>query len=581
MPNDHVSFFQFIENFNCSRLFSISLAIYGLGCMIANKKKASAIVFTIGTLIHPITAGWCLPVWMFFYYPKTRTPVAIVSFLLPLTYMLKIGFFDVYPSDWGKCTQKHDVSFIMLWRETLAVVFFGIVVPKISRDEVFLKFSKALFWTFMIGLYWSLTGGVGKHILIYQVQTWRIEWLFFIMVLPAFFHLLSQSRIFHCKEISTHHVALVFLGLAIFLPQNTICITMIALFCLFTKKKQMTDIFIVMILMISCVMSACLQELVMAALLGTIDVGLNFSALYREIDYLLLLELFLIVSILLYWVCKKKHSYIIPSILLITYCFFPQFQLIPIVALCAVFFIERKIGIKLLIPIVMLCILDVLFNDTIRETYILRGFPKQISTTIVFAIPLLLASVLFVLIDRKSLFGKMIFPIFAVVLCAYGLEGYDKRKDELKYAEYNLNQFKESPVFSEVTNYGKTFFYVPGEYVHLPRLQFLSGAYFCETTHIGEPLFEKQFREAMKRDNLIFYKEKIDSIAVKGTFAKFLTRKLSNKDSLLDRVEFLCSQNEISYFVSSLRLPELKQLNSYKAANSEKFYLYGCPNAEN
>ncbi|MBR6124549.1 hypothetical protein IKQ19_13305, partial [Candidatus Saccharibacteria bacterium] len=115
----------------------------------------------------------------------------------------------------------------------------------------------------------------------------------------------------------------------------------------------------------------------------------------------------------------------------------------------------------------------------------------------------------------------------------------------------------------------------------VPRLQFLSGSYFCETSQIGEPLFEKQFIEGRKRDNYIFFKEQRNYIASRGEYERFTRKQLAYKDTLLDRVNFLCSVNEITHFVSNLRLSELALQDSYKMSENEIFYLYGCPNAQN
>lgn len=591
MPNDHIFFFQFIENFNCSRLFSLAIGLWGLGALLIERKYISSFLFLLGTLVHPLTAGWCLPLWLFFFYPKTRVPIAVVSLLLPLTFMLRKGVFDIYPEDWGICTHDHPITFLMLWRQMLGVLFFGIVMPRFVSNNNILTISRSVFWILLIGLYWSLLGGLPKHILIYQVQVWRIEWLIFILALPFFAYIIyEQIQLFRHKcidGINTHIVSLVLFGYALFMPAPCTGAVIVATTLLFFPRKQLNMLSAMLILSAFCIFSAGVQEFTQAMLVGAFNVSfIGVSDLFKEVDNLVFLEFllaFAIFIVTLYKIIKERTEVLLLSgvlIALLVFITFPQFQLLPVALTIVILFFKKKIGLPLLVVTLLLCIGDSFFATGMRNVNVFAGLPWQTLDALVFVTPFFVVLALLLFIVSNTLKKMSLFVAFTVLsVLAYG--NYDQREESLKISESNLELFRNHSIFPQIKNRGKMFYYVKGDYVDEPRTQFLTGSYFSETTPIGEALFQGQFNEERKRLNYIFFKEQRGYIAERGDWQNFVKDSLSNKNVLLDRVTFLCSIDEITHFVSNLRVKELEKQDSYKIRENETIYLYGCPNDKN
>ena len=591
MPNDHIFFWRYIENFNASRLHSMAIAILGLGALFGSKKNISLVLFLFGTALHPLTAGWCLPLWLFFYYPKARGPIVIMSALLPLTFLLHRGPFDIYPADWGHCTHDHPVTFLMLWREVVAVMFFGLFVPKFSCNKSLLKFSKAIFWVLLIGFYWSATGGVAKHILIYQVQTWRVEWLFFIFALPIYVYIvyeqISLLRHKRLNGLTLRHISLFLIGFAIFMPASCSGAFFLALALLIVPVKRLCLKYSLLLFSVLCLLSVGVQEFTNVFLLGLVRIPLiGVSDLFRESDNLLLLQFLWIMGIItvcLYKVISNRKGVewlVLIAFVLLVYLFFPRFQLIPVALTAVILYSRKEIRLSILIPIVLLCVGDCLFCNTgYRETNILNGFPKSILETFVFIVPIAGGMMLFFLRISNVARTIMLFAS-SFVLTVFAYEGYDKREPSIQQSESYLDLFKDDAIFPQIKNRGKMFYYVAGDFVDESRTQFLTGSYFSETTPIGEALFQGQFEEERKRLNYLFFKEQRGFIAQRGDWQKFVKDSLSKKNILLDRVSFLCSINEITHFVSNMRFKELDKLDFFKMNENEIIFLYGCPNAK-
>jgi hypothetical protein len=591
MPNDHIFFWRYIEGFNVSRLFSLAFAIWGLAALFRNNKYISLIVILLGTFIHPITAGWCFPLWLFMFYPKTQAPITIFAFVFPLTYLLQKGPFDIYPNDWGNCTHDHPITYLMLWREIVAVAFFGFIVPRFTKNEKLLKFSKATFLVMLIGFFWSATGGVAKHIFIYQVQTWRIEWLFFILTMPVLSYLIyEQIQHFHHKQdyyFSSCHISLFFTGFSILMPAPCSGTFLIALVLLMIPEKCWNLKLSLAILSALCIFSAGVQELIKNLLFGAFKIKVfNLSDLLRLSSNLHFIEFLWVIGIIigcLYKVIKNKEDKILfcsIMFILFVYLEFPQFQLLPVVLFGFILFYQRLIKFKLFFLILLLGVGDSLFNTELRETDILIGFPRQILKPLFYALPIVIGLSVYFFKVSESI-RKAILIAVSVILAVFAFYGYDKRTPSVKKSEAYLDMFREKTIFPQIEDRGKMFYYVLGDYVDESRTQFLTGSYFSETTPIGEALFKKQFEEERKRLNYIFFKEQRNFIARRGDWRQFVKDSLSHKNILLDRVSFLCSINEITHFVSNLRLKELEKQDSYKMNENETIYLYGCSNATN
>lgn len=152
---------------------------------------------------------------------------------------------------------------------------------------------------------------------------------------------------------------------------------------------------------------------------------------------------------------------------------------------------------------------------------------------------------------------------------------WDERSLETKLFEKNLDNYYKQTIFSSIQNRGRVFFHVSGMYSYAPRLQFLTGAYLSYNSHIGEIFFKGQFTEAVRRENYFYYKDQLNIVTEKNDYRDFIIQKLSNRDTLIDRMKFLCSIKEIDHVVSDENLP-MQKMDSTLENQSQLIYLYKC-----
>jgi len=220
MPHTKIKFTLFFQNYTCSRLLSIALGICSLSTIFYKKKYTSLLLAFAGTTIHPLTSGWVLPLWLFYYYPKCRKIILLPAILLPLSYLIHKGYLDSYPSNW--LSRPLDLRFktdeilnIVTW-----TIFFAYFVQKFSKTDSVKNFSSSLILTYIIASYWNVAATVTEHIFLYQVQTWRAEWLPSITAFPIFATLLIPRIKKYLKQrfFTTHDLSLFLIGASIWIP---------------------------------------------------------------------------------------------------------------------------------------------------------------------------------------------------------------------------------------------------------------------------------------------------------------------------------------------------------------------------
>ena len=93
---------------------------------------------------------------------------------------------------------------------------------------------------------------------------------------------------------------------------------------------------------------------------------------------------------------------------------------------------------------------------------------------------------------------------------------------------------------------------------------------------MGELFFEGQYKETMRRENMLFYKEFKGIWNDSPAYIDFASNKMSNRDTLIERTQFLCEKREIENLVTSeAKLPFVKK-DSTLYSGSQWLYLYGC-----
>ena len=580
MPHSAVHFFKIVDTYTCSRMLSVALGIAGTAMLLKNLKWPSIALYFVGTVIHPLSAGWGIPLWLFYFYPKTLIPVACCSFLFPLSAFIGRGSLDLFPEDWltRPLTFRPNVELVeryMVW-----FAFFYIACFKCVLKEKLIVLIKSLFVVLLIALYWNFWGGFGEHVFLYQVQTWRVEWLSIILIFPIYASLLITvlRRVRKNKIIYSHDLAIILIGVAMFSPYSLMLFAVVALVLLRLPSKKIEEFHIKYLLLGVSLCTMLLQEYLRLCLEGFPAIfGFDFLPMQRMLGSFFLIQGLVCVCLSILFFKQKQR---ILAFLLILYCIFPQMQLLPFAVLgmeyiCNRF--SRKIGCVLFVPIGILVVLDGVANISMRESNILSVFTKGQLTAILLLIlcffAIFLTSYLMNRLNsRKITFVPMI--LTCVFLCSYANAHYDIRSGVQKNAEKNVNRYIRYSIFPEISDRGKVLFIVESPYLSRPDLNFLTGTYLSETTEVGEIFFKGQYQEARRRLNLLMTKEK-QNVNFVTDYVTAVSQMAQNPVLLEQKFHSLCAQDEIHHLISSEKL-------SFSPSSVEKYvdgrdvYLYAC-----
>ncbi len=158
-----------------ARTIAEALAILGFAFLSRRKRWKSLVFFLLGTLFHPLMAGWGLPVWLFFFYPKTIVPIGILSLLFPLTGFLDVSLFATYDSVWAaSITEFYPKAWDVAWLVVLVAIF-------VLAHRIFFqgerRFFRSFFLVLAIAVYWDFAGIAFKNVFLVVTQPWRIKWM--------------------------------------------------------------------------------------------------------------------------------------------------------------------------------------------------------------------------------------------------------------------------------------------------------------------------------------------------------------------------------------------------------------------
>lgn len=591
MPNTYTLFVRFVQQYNCSRLLSMALGVGGIAFLLGGKKWLSLLSILLGTIVHPLTAGWGLPVWLFFYYPRLRLPVVVLSTLAPLTFLLHHGVFDFYPEDWMKKPLLYAPQIWDILKQVVYIVFFW-NVERFCSTKILVDVSKSVTVVLLLALYWNIWGGLQEHVLFYQLQTWRVDWLAVLLTFPFFFAMCAeQLKLFHQSSVklllkdffeSKKCLSLVLFGLSALLPYHSLLI-LLAAFLINGRACQKIMIkkeFYAGCCVVVCILLASYQSICLAV--SRIDFVFPFlvNEFLSNVDVicsLLYISLLFVVVWTVYAIFEKKW---LIAALMIVFAFFPQLVFFPTIAMLVFLkpWIKKKKNFyMMLVCLVLFAVCDALLCYEEREFEILKGI-YDVDSKIVVGIVVCFSLFAYgwLKCGRLKKWSPVPVVAFMVFGTSFAFASWDMRKDDAKIFEKNLDEFYSQSIFPQIKNRGRVFFYVTGLNAYIPRLQFLSGAYLSYNTHIGEIFFKGQFEESVKRDNYLYYKEQKNIVNEKQEYKDFVEHELVNRDTLIDRMSFLCSINEIDFVVSDEEDLLKKKLDSYVMNNGQKVFLYEC-----
>lgn len=515
--------FNFIEPYVVPRTFSVSLALFGLGCFFSNRKNALLFIL-LGVLFNPLMAGWALPLWLFFYYPRFILPVIACSALFPLTVFLGVGSFDSFDSDWLSPASKN--FYLMRFVPFGLFYFWGTIVFK--KNTSLGRTFKALLFVWGIAFYWYVMAKVTQHVFLNQAQIFRMEWFCITTTFPLIIATFYRRYVLKYRRnipISVSDYLLLAFPLLLWIDSIIVNCSLIYFFLRIKnfRVKNEDNIYAVLRIFILVVL-----VLIGGAKLFRIA-GLNLLDEYQTKECIRSLGFIGVVAISGMYL-KKRYSKR------------KTFALLVVLSAAIFSFSPLQFEDKSLAEVAALAVLTIVWV-----------YPAQRMKNAIWVIPLFW-------------------------LIPYAIVHYDTRFDSQIYSEKRIETFWNESIFSEVTERGDVLFVTGGFHSIHPRLQFLTGAYIDNQSLAGGLLFRKQHIDALHRMSMLFFeKEKVPAVYDHNDFSEYW-ESLYNVDSLKKKFSFLCSHNEIRYLATDLDIGEQKPVDSYKfPAEEGKINLYQCP----
>ena len=569
MAFSKIQFFNYISTYACSRSLSVVLGMGALAFVFSQKRLLSLLFIIVGTIIHPLTAGWCLPFWLFFFFPKTKIPVVLASLFFPLSCFLHVGVLDFLSKDWLERPLEFAPDYMFFSKAFVLLVFFGIHARR-SVDERLRKVSVSILLLMAIAFYWNIWGGIGEHVFLYQVQPWRAAWIPSIIAAPLGFGDVKDlfRRSIKKRCFTTHDLGLVILVISFLAPTNLVICSVFA-FVLFLKRQvQITLKGFVLTFAVFCTIEYLVQQYFTWCLQGFPPFwGFDYLKLYRIRDSFLLYQLFFSISFAVIFF-KKKNTVL--AILMLGSVFLAHFMLLPTLPLF-VFFCPKENKMKYwggIIVIVGLIVFDGLFDAESRRMTLVDGLPLKFPRICVTVSTFFL----FLWLFRKVSFWGLGF--WFVACCMMSFVNYSTNLSLLK-KESQLDQYLHKPIFPQIIERGRILFDVSGDYESEPRLQFFSGSYFSKSSMVGGLFNRNHFRMVLERSHLL-YEKSIEPESLKIHTYGEIIKKFASADTLVDRTYFLCERKEITHLVTDKSpLPFIKE-DSTMIGAAQTVYLYGC-----
>ena len=571
-----IFFSRLVEPYPVPRSLAVAFAIMGLAAMPSKNRWITPVLALVGSAFHPLMAGWVLPVWMFYHFPKTRIPIVVMSALFPLAGYIGVEPFAGYPDDWYYKPLTYGPNAGFVFRFLMYIAFFVIFIKWYAKGTFERQFCISALLITAIATYWYLWTGINNFILLYQFQVWRMEWLCivasFVLFAYIFYDVVSGYR--ETRRFTTRDLSIVLIGLTLFsdihAPEGLVA----AIILLLKKNENVTKKHFLMLgfmyAILNLLMAAYCYMLVLGASIPYIVNFLLANSLYNR--YMIITALLCLICGLL--MLRKKDFF--RAVLFLLYPFFPQLLLLPVVALAFPLLKRWQ-----MVAAIALIVVDGIWGFPMRTT--------NISLTLLEKSQFLWA-VLFVSVFVIVWFAKVKYGLVAKILLflpvlfavPYAMTHWDHRQEKQKIEESNLDQFKSQMAFPQVKERGKMFYYVNGYMNGDSRLQFLGGNYVDTKTTVGEIFNKGHHKLAVDRLNRLIYKND-NKPTFKGVYERarimydFFDDSLSVSSILIDRTKYLCSLDEISHLVSDFEnLPFVKQDSLRMNVLDKNVYLYEC-----
>ncbi len=565
-----IRFFQYVSTYACSRSLSIALGIGALALLFNQKKLLSLLFVLAGTAIHPITAGWCLPFWMFYYFPKTRIPVFVFSLIFPFSFLLHTGRLDQFPSDWLERPLPFSPNYEIISRFVLLFVFYAILFWR-SRNTQVKRISFSVCLLTLIVCYWDAWGGFGEHIFLYQVQPWRAAWLLSVIAVPLGVCAIKDSirAIVKCGTATTHDLGMAFFVVSFLTRGNVLLVTVVAGILLMRQKKTLALKEFVFAFASIVLGGYLVQQYLTWCVCGFhAFMGYNYHVVSHFRDSFLVYQLVFTVGFIVFFFRKKR--FVLAGLLILS-IFVSQFMLLPILPFFLFFFPKKSLfkywgGAAF---IVILIVFDGMFDVEMRQTVMFGGLP--LFSWVCFATLLS-----FVSVYLSKWIKYLGITVWLVVCSVIAVVNYVSTSANWLESKTILDYYQHKALFPQVRERGEILFVVSGPYEWEPRLRFMTGSYFYSSIMTGSIFNREHYRTALERGHLLYQKSRAPQSRAIYEFGDIIN-KLNITDTLVDRFSFLCKEKEIKYLVSDkIDLPFVVEDKSIVPVDLQ-VYLHKCP----
>lgn len=563
--------FPIIDPLLVARFFSEIFALFALAFFFHRNKFISLILFLLASSLHPLMCGWGLPLWLFYNFPKTRIPVAVAALLFPLTALFHIDRFDIYPNDW----LAKPYCFTPDWHSTLVYsgyLLFWLAMWRHQKPTCLSKFSISLFIVVAIAFYFQYVASFAGHIFLFQVQPYRVQWLCVVPIISTF-AVYIKELVLHQEKYVLKEYACVALGLCA-LSQNhwTILLFILSLIVFVPLKLFEKDDFdfkwckpIFFLSFVFFVIVTCISNFVEMSLQQALG-GTSYALKMMDLPETLL-PIRNALLLLLTLICLSKRRFTFAFAFALSFCN-SKFQILPLATSLLYLIPNLSVNLKRLVLTLVVVLSFVEILDSLEKSSIWS---------------LVFIGALFVLTflglgAKKEFSFKMMSAIsvltFVLFVC-WDFHVWDARDEAFAQREKQMEAFLETPIFPQVQNRGQLLFAVDNEAPTQSRFNFLTGAYADASIYVGEIFYKGQYQESNRRRSALLTGG--PEPAFLGNFEDQMMDVYSDQDTLLQRVNYLCSTGEISHFATDIHDMKLPKMDSTFLEVREKFvYLYQC-----
>ena len=572
------------EPFLVARLPSEIFVVVGLAFLFNQNRFFSLVFFLLASAMHPLMGGWTLPLWLIYCFPKLRLPVLLVSLILPLSGFFHIGGLDFFSNDWNPVFFKPSWDDFLLYVGLLA---FWLAMCRLLKEPRLSKFAISLFYISLIGFYLQFASSYLGHVLLFQAQPFRVQWLCTIPIVPVF-AIYVHGRLRCNQEFNLQDAATFVLAMCTVAGYQWFILLAACLFLLYSPIGTSCKINVpkfwggliflcsLIFLFLNSVLSNCVQ-LAIEQGIGSADFALAWMSVPENLE---VVEKILLAVLSLICASQKKYGYA----LVFAICFCNgNLRVLPLIGvlLCLIPKLSKNVRNGLL-SFALSCsvfeLLDSLVQFNSSEISSLEGSPLACAMMFV---SLFICSFWIMKVRESFNTRKIVVPLLVLVISfgAWDVYKWDARNETFSVNEKQMDSFFGSPIFPQVLDRGKMLFVVDFETPTQSRINFLTGAYADESINIGEVFFKEQFKESNRRRSALLTGTSKEVNLSK--FSEQIMKIYHNPDTLLSRVRYLCGAGEITHFATDYgNMPLSRQDSVFLDVKQKYVWLYGCPAGE-